>query len=197
MRAAGWRSQDPSGPTFQNSGLVLGGGTHPRWATWGPPEPFHPLAEAPRADGHFPRGCSGTLARVPCTLTKPRGLEGRQTSERAPSRSRASTPPRPLPVSLSGTARLCQPTVPLCTRLLFLSREWPCPAPGLCRCDDLAGGDWSRHPSSRDAWTRLCFGTGCGVSALLRFLAKVLNLAAESIRKNFHPISTLPLLVPR
>ena len=75
---------------------------------------------------------------------------------------------------------------------------WPVPSSSqmvvLCspiwhRGVDLAaqahGGTRHRHPSSRDSWVRPSSGVGCSVSALLELLAKGLNLAAESIEREF------------
>lgn len=105
-------------------------------------------------------------------------------------------PPRP--VSISHTAAPASPgaawglvlTVPLCA--------WPVPSLSqmvvLCspvwhRGVDLAaqapGGTRHRHPSSHDSWVRPSSGVGCSVSALLELLAKGLNLAAESIEREF------------
>lgn len=80
-------------------------------------------------------------------------------------------------------------TVPLCARLLVPHGEPSCSAPSLvslCRPGSTGPRrDRERRPSSRDSWTRPSFGTGFGVSAALGFLAEGLNLAAESIKKEF------------
>ena len=47
------------------------------------------------------------------------------------------------------------------------------------------GGTRRRRPSSRDSWMWLSSGVGCGVSAPLGLLAKGLDLAAESIEREF------------
>lgn len=130
----------PPGRRFRIQAQFWAGWTCPHLATWGPSESILHTHRGPRqlvADGHFPRGCPGTLAWVLCTLLKP-PRPGKK-ADFASELSGGGARPAPIgPVSVSGPPASAGPGSDLAVwsqlcpcepGLLFLHRRRSCSAP--------------------------------------------------------------------